>query len=176
MGLFMVGIGAAGCGFLQTVGILRNQDGKVLYLQAQEMVRNGDLDQAFMYFRSITEQSSDPEYIRRALFSLAEYYYLVGDSYDASRRFLEFVEIYPEATETFLAYIYLWQIAHHEQKYEQAEQFKTKLVSMQQLNLIFREFKKIDYTSGFLKKYRLFFYIDRLELYIHEELFAELSF
>ena len=126
-------------------------------------------------FVAITE-GKDNETTMKALFAIGEYYFLIGDYYDAERTFRQFVNDYPEEKGMPFALVYLFEIAKRQRRKNQAEDLKKQILDLRQRVFLFKDFKEHKYLSPFAKKYRIIYFIDRLEVYIDNELFTEAFF
>ena len=111
-----------------------------------------------------------------ALFSLGEYYFGVSDYHDAVKAFSRFIASYPESEAKLFAFAYLLEVARDEGNQDLAGMLTKEIVTSKQLNLLFSEFKKQTYISSFSKEYKAIFFIDKVEIYIDEEFFSEISY
>jgi outer membrane protein assembly factor BamD (BamD/ComL family) len=146
-----------------------------LYNSAKEAVKNGDRDFAFMQFHSLLRLSTTSSYYDEALFATGEYYFSLANYYDAQITFSKFVELYPQSEALPFAVIYLLkmeQAGQQENKYD----LRKKVITFRQLSLLFSEYKEYPYKSPFGLNYKAIYFIDRVEMYINEELFETVYF
>lgn len=146
------------------------------YKTARQAVSAGDNDYAFMCFRSILKLRHESKYYKEALFATGEYYYSIGDFRSAEKAFSSFVDAYPKDEALPFAIIYLLKIGNRMQISKTAEDLKKQLVTFKQLSLLFSECKTLSFISPLNLPYKAIYFIDRIEIYINEELFEKVYF
>lgn len=138
--------------------------------------RSGETDAAFMYFHAcVNERFSKSKSVEAALFAVGEYYFSTADYFDAFGAFRRFVNDYPKSKALPFAFIYLAKIARSQGKDALAKDFEKEVIRFKQTSLLFKEFKEHKYVSSLLKKYKARYFIDKIEIYINNGLFAEIS-
>jgi outer membrane protein assembly factor BamD (BamD/ComL family) len=152
------------------------QEDRNLYYQGLRDARKGKVDSAFLTFHRLLNNFPDSEYRQHALFGAGEYYFWIDDYYDAKRMFNRFVNNYPESEARLYAIAYLIKMAEKEEKESELEKLKQELIGSQQVSLLFREFKEHTYTSPLNKNHKALNFIDKIEIYIDDEIFAKISF
>lgn len=147
-----------------------------IYFKARQFAQNGNHDFAFMQYRSLLRQYPESKYAKEALFAHGEYFFLIPDYDKAAAAFREFVDRYPEDKGKLFAMAYLLQIARLQGRREAVEQYTRDIATLQQLSLVFREFKEYRYLSPLERRHRAVFQIDTIEFFIQGEPFAKLSY
>ena len=153
-----------------------SQEDKNLYFQGLRAARSGERDFAFMYFHTLVRDFPESEYSKEALFAAGEYYFSLGDYYDAGRMFSRIIDDYPESLAKLFATAYLLKIAKNEQKESVVEKLKKDLIALQQVSLLFRDFKELRYLSPLRKSYKALYFINKIKILIDENIFAEIHF
>lgn len=153
-----------------------SQEDRNLYYRGIQAARKGEIDSAFMAFYRLLNDFPDSKFHQQALFGAGEYYFSIGDYYDASRMFNQFVKNYSEAEARLYAIAYLIKMAEKEGKENELEKLRKGLIGSQQVSLLFRDFKEHNYTSALNKNYKALNFIDKIEIYIDGELFTKISY
>ncbi|MBU1086780.1 MAG: outer membrane protein assembly factor BamD [Candidatus Omnitrophica bacterium] len=157
-----------------TMPIYAQEDAE-LFLSAKQSIKAGEKDFAFIQFHSLLRLSTNSPYYQDALFATGEYYFACANYYDAYTSFSKFVELYPQSEALPFAVVYLLKM---EQMQSQDSEYdlKKKVITFKQLSLLFSEYKEYPYQSPMGLKYKAVYFIDRLEVYINEELFETVYF
>lgn len=145
-----------------------------LYHEGLSLARSGDMDFAFMRYQLLLENYSDTEFTEDVLFAVGEHYFSMSDYYNAAMTFNEFINLYQESNALPFALIYLAKISRQAGKEDLAVNFEKAVISFKQTSLLFSNFKEHTYVSSFYKKYKAVYFIDRVEIYINNELFAKI--
>lgn len=148
----------------------------VLHEAAQEAVKNGNIEFAFMYFHSLLGYSTTSAYYEEALFATGEYYYQIGAFSNAEKSFANFIKHYPDSAGLPFAIVYFLKINREAQNSRMASDLRKKVITFQQLSLLFSEFKELLYKSPLGLEYKAVYFIDRVEIYINGELFENIYF
>ncbi len=151
-------------------------DADRIFLRAKESIKKGQLDFAFSDLHFLVSLYPDSKHYESALFSLGEYYYDVGDYYNALKRFNEILCINPESEAKIFIKLYLMEIAKNTGKADRVNALKKEIVANEQLSLLFRDFKEYIYKSTLMRDYKAIYYIDKIEFYIDEKLFSTLFY
>ena len=85
-------------------------------------------------------------------------------------------EEYPESKSSPFVLAYLIKIAQKNGDEETVKKLEKELIASQQVSLLFRDFKELQYVSAMSKKYKALYFIDKIEIYIDNELFAQIPF
>lgn len=152
------------------------QEDKKLYSQGIKAARSGDIDFAFMNFYRLLSIFPESEFSEDALFATGEYYFLIGDYYDAARTFNRFINNYPGSEAELFALIYLLEIAKIRGKEKLVKILEKEIVTSQRLAFLFRDFKEYKYLSPLFKSYKVVYFIDKVEFYIDGKLFTKISY
>lgn len=152
------------------------QEDRNLYTQGVKAAQRGELEFAFINFHLLLNNFPESKYRRECLFGTGEYYFSIADYRDAARVFSQFINDYPKSEAKPFAIAYLLNIAKKEGEEDLVEELKKELIGLEQLSLLFRDFKELQYVSALCKNYKALNFIDKIEIYIDDELFAEASF
>lgn len=145
-----------------------------LYSKAVHAAKRNKLNSSFMHLSRIVNRHPSSKFFTSALFSVGEYYYVIGDYFNAKNAFEQFIEKDSQSKSAVFARAYLIKIVKDNQ--ESAAKYEKEIVTFKRLSLFFRDFKIIKYRSAFLKKYKAVYFIDKVEVYINNALFIEIPF
>lgn len=162
--------------FILFYGLGYAQDNKEVYFKAVEMARAGEPDFAYMHFKEALFDFFGSKYKKDALFATGEYYFSVNDYSDASLVFFQLVEDYADSKAEIFALAYLLKISRIRNQEAFTEALKELIINSQRLVLAFKEYKEIKYNSPFQKRYKVIYYIDKIEFYLNGELFEKILF
>ena len=143
---------------------------------AVKSAQEGDNAFAFMGFHTILEEHPKSSRSMAASFAQAEYYFLENDLDMASEAFKDFYTSYPHRDESMIALVYLFKMAQIQHDPKIMKEYQQKIASFRQLTFIFNEKKYFKFTSGFQRKYKLVYSINKVELYVNGQLFTEVPF
>jgi hypothetical protein len=87
-----------------------------------------------------------------------------------------FINDYPDSEGLSFALMYLLKAAEIRRQETLAEKLKNKIISLKRLSFLFRESKGWTYKSPLNKKYRVIYYIDKVEFYVDDKLFEKISY
>ena len=135
-----------------------------------------EFDFAFINFYSLLENYPKSPYCLAAQFALGEYYYLQNNLPMASDEFKKFYIQYPQHQESLIALAYLFKIAQTQKNHDVMKNYRKKAASFRQLTFIFNNKKSFQFLSGFQRKHKLVYYINKVELYVNGKLFTEVPF
>ena len=152
------------------------QEDKNLYHKALKHTEKGDTDLAFMNFYRLINNFPESRYYREALFATGEYYFSIGVYTDAAQTFNQFINNYSGSEAHPFAIVYLIEIAKKDKQENLEEKLKKELLGSQQVSLLFRDFIELEYSSSFSKDYLALYFIDKVKIYIDDELFTEIVF
>ncbi len=140
------------------------------------MAKGGDADFAFMRFRILVHDYPDSRRAVDARFALGEYYFLRGNFAMAIQEFGDFCARYPKREETLAALGYLYQMARMQGQTDAMKKYRDRVIASRQVILIFNEKKSFQFFSGFQRRHKVVFYIDKIEVLIDDKLFCEVPF
>jgi outer membrane protein assembly factor BamD (BamD/ComL family) len=138
-------------------------------------VKSGQPDFAFMDFHTIAETCPASRHSQDAEFAEGEYYFTENAFSSASATFLDFYAKYPRNEQAMIALAYLYQITKIEKDTKSMEKYRGMIASFRQLTFIFNDEKSFKYVSGFRRKYKLEYTINKAQVYVNGELFTEVS-
>ena len=146
------------------------------WVDAIGFAKQGAYDYAYLDFQTILENYPNSQYSLPAEFAKGEYYYLQNNLSAASDAFLHFYAKYPKHQEALAALAYLYKIAQTQQHPKDMEEYRHKAASFRQLTFIFNDIKTFKFVSGFQRKHKLLYYINKVDLYVNGKLFTEVPF
>jgi len=138
--------------------------------------KQGEYDFAFIDFQSILDDYPNSRYYLPAEFAKGEFYFLENNLPMASDEFKHFYEKYPGHEEAMIALIYLFEISRLQNNPGGLKEYRNKIASFRQLTFIFKDKKSFNFLSGFQRKHKLVYYINKVELYVNGQLFTEVAF
>jgi hypothetical protein len=144
--------------------------------EAIGFAKQGENDFAFMDFQSVLDEFPQSRYCLPAEFAQAEYYFLQNNWPLASEEFESFYTQYPRHQEALIALAYLFQMAKIQKHPEDMEKYRNEAASFRQLTFIFNDKKFFNFLSGFQRRHKLVYYINKVELYVNDKLFTEIPF
>jgi len=144
--------------------------------EAIGFAKQGENDFAFMDFQTILDDCPGSRHCLAAEFAQGEYYFLQNNLPMASEAFKNFYAKYPQHEEALIALAYLFQIAKIQNLPADIKEYRNKAASFRQLTFIFNDKKFFKFVSGFQRKHKLVYYIDKVELYVNGALFTEVPF
>jgi outer membrane protein assembly factor BamD (BamD/ComL family) len=143
---------------------------------AIESAKQGEYAFAFMDFHSILEFYPHSSHCLAAQFAQGEYYFLQNNLQMASDEFKDLYAKYPQHEESIIALAYLFKIAQIQKRPDDMKEYRNMVASFRQLTFIFNEKKSFKFLSGFQRKHKLVYYINKVELYVNGALFTEVPF
>lgn len=152
------------------------QASRSVYFRGIRAAKSGKNDFAFMYFRDFLQSEPNSPLTENALFALGEYCFLAGNSSQAAQFFNRFITRYPKSKAKIFACSYLLDIARKSNKEQLAKRIEREIITFYQLSLVFSKYKRLTYNSAFDKKYKALYYMNKVEIYIDDELFTEIVY
>lgn len=152
------------------------QDDRQIYSMAIREAESGNMDFAFMHFRSLLRNYPDSKYTQDASFAIGEYYFIAADYKNAAEVWSTFINDYPDSKGLPFALLYLLKLAEIRRDGSLVEKLKNKIIGLNQLTFLFRESKGYTYKSPLRRKYRMIYYIDKVEFYVDDKLFEKISY
>lgn len=146
------------------------------YLQAQESVKSGNKEFAFIYF--LSELRNNPQSKKRpeALFATAEYLFLIHDYNDAFNVLVEFIGDYPLSEMRTCALFYMLKIAQTWGKEDLAKAIEKQIINLKRTVFLFQETKEYNFKSPLNINHKLIYHIDKLEFYSDGNLQAQIFY
>ena len=86
-------------------------EGGKLYAKAYKSAKAGDIEFAFMQYRSLLRNYPNSRFKKEALFAKGEYYFLISRYKEAALAFQEYIKDYPDSKGAVFALLYLFKIA-----------------------------------------------------------------
>lgn len=152
------------------------QDVKQLYSTAVREAESGNRDFAFMHCRELLENYPDSKYASDAAFAIGEYYFITANYEFAAEALSNFINDYPDSKGLPFVLMYLLKVPQIHKNESLTEKLKNQIISLKRLSLLFQESKGYAYTSPLGIKYRMMYYIDKVELYVDDKLFENIPY
>lgn len=152
------------------------QDVKQLYSTAVREAESGNRDFAFMHCRELLENYPDSKYASDAAFAIGEYYFITANYENAAEALSNFINDYPDSKGLPFVLMYLLKVTQIYKNESLTEKLKNQIISLKRLSLLFQESKGYAYTSPLGIKYRMMYYIDKVELYVDDKLFENITY
>jgi hypothetical protein len=146
------------------------------YRSAIQAAKTKEMDLSYLYLDTFLKGCPSSKLRDRALFAAGEYNFAVNNLRQAATNFVELIDNYPDFKGKLFALAYLYKIAESAGQEELREKLKTEIVTFKRVSLLFRNSQKYVYRSPLLKKYKVEYYIDRVEFYLNGEPFAQIPF
>lgn len=153
-----------------------SQDDGQIYSMAVREAEDGNIDFAFMYFRSLLRNYPDSKYAHDSAFAIGEYFFIAADYKNAAEAWSNFINDYPDSKGLPFALMYLLRVAGIRHDEPLLEKLRNKIIGLKQLTFLFRESKGYAYKSPLRRKYRMIYYIDKVEFYVDDKLFEKISY
>jgi TolA-binding protein len=147
-----------------------------LYASAVNEARAGNFEFSFLHLHSLISSYPQSKYLENALFAMGEYHFKNNNFADAADSFSELLEKFPDSQSTVFALAYLLKIAQARQAENLPANLEKAIATFHKISLVFKNFKEFSYNSAFWNKYKAFYYIDKVELYKDDELFARVNY
>jgi len=146
------------------------------YSQAQNALKAGDKEFAFMHFLSVLKDNPGSRHRQEALFATGEYYFLTSDYGDAFSALKEFLQEYPYSKMRPFALLDLFKIAQTWQNGQLAQDIQEQIISSKRIILLFKDTQEYKFKSPLGMNYKLKYYIDRLEFYLDGKLQTQIYY
>ena len=147
-----------------------------IYKKAENAAKKGNIDFAFMNYRSILSSNSNSNYRQRALFAIGEYFYLMADKRNTQKYFNNYLEITTNLNGKLFACVYLLNIAKHCNDDVLTNKLENEIRIIKQNSFIFKEKKEYKYNSPLKRKHKAVYYIDKIEFFVEGEKLAKIFF
>ncbi len=152
------------------------QEDRNLYTKGIKAAQYGNMDFAFMNFHMFLNAYPGSKIASEVLFAMGEYHFANFNYRDATNAFGKIINDYPKSKTRIFTLVYLLEISRKQKNENLIKNLETEIASSQQIILLFREFKEYEYRSPLSKKYRAIHFIDKVEFYIDDEFFTEVSY
>ena len=147
-----------------------------LYSNAIHEAKIGNHEFSFLNLHSLITAFPETKYLENSLFAIGEYHYKENNYTDAIDSFIQLLEKFPDSKGTVFALAYLLNIAQKRQDQSLSLSLEKAIVTFHKLSLVFRNSKEFTYKSISFSKYKVIYYIDKVEFYKDGELFAQVSY
>ena len=146
--------------------------------QAQRYVAEGEIDFAFMEYRSLLEEHSEGPSAQEAAFAIGEYYFNQHNTREAKEAFERFDQEPAEEIPKLLVQVYLLLCARILKDDPTAEILESRLkevLSSKKLFLAFEENRVQVWTSPLGNRFELREFVDRMEISLNGSSFYSFS-
>lgn len=151
------------------------EDEKIL-ARAVDLAAAGDRDAAFMSLHALVSVCPGSPRVPAALFSMGEYYFATGNLRDAAHAFFTILKQYPGEESIVFCYAYLLEISRKQKKDSQVKALTRALANARRLVFVFADSKEVAYTSVLGTAYKAVYYMDKVDIYAHGEVFTSVSY
>lgn len=162
------------CLWIVTVGMA--PAASEVYLKAVKFAKEGQDHFAFMHFNNLLRSFPQSNYRQEALFATGEYYFQIAEFTKAAETFEVFLAENPSTQEKLYALGYLLNMASQENDERSMHELEKQIINLQQVSFVFREEKEIKFHSPLNKRYKAVIHINKIEIYVEGELFAQVSY
>ena len=146
------------------------------YSMAVKAAKTGRRDFAFMSYRALLKEFPDTKYRDNALFAQGEYYFHLPDFKKAGQFFDLLLKDYPDLEGRLFALAYRLRIAQENKETSKEEETKKEIIAFKRNSFVFEESKDYTYVSPLFTNHKVLFFIDRIEFYVEEKLFAKMDY
>jgi tetratricopeptide (TPR) repeat protein len=147
---------------------------KMDFVRAKKAALDGNMDFAFMNYRSVLRGNPRGKYRVEALFANAEYYYSMDQMKEAKMYFNEYLSSSENANGKLFALIYQLKLAKQEKNIQLIKKIEKDVVLFQQQSFIFKKSKEYLYMSPMNREHKAVYAIDKIRFYLEGALFAEI--
>ena len=158
-----------------TTLLFAGEDGNHFSL-GKQYARSNQAEFAYMEFRKIIQSAPDSSYRESALFATGEYFATLADFQETEAIFKQFCEEFPASKLKIFALAYLYKVATINNDTSARENFRTEIITFQQVGLIFKNSKQFKYLSPFHHQYRAIIEINKITVDKEGEILAEISY
>lgn len=151
------------------------EDG-TLIAQARGMAKQGNFEFAFMNYSRVLREFPLSKFTPEALYGRGEYGFALHDYPLAKENFQILAQRFPKKPQRIFALVYLWKIAHDQSDESAQQELAREIVSFRQVSLIFRKSASYRFRSPLGKEHLAIFKIDKIQVYLQGELFAEIDY
>ena len=144
--------------------------------KAEKSARKGQVDFAFMRYRSLLSSNPKVSFRRRALFAMGEYYYMMSDHKNATKYFNEYLKVAKNEEAILFASVYLFDLAKKNRDVRDAERLENEIKLAKRNSFIFDESKEYSYWSPLNRMHKAVYNIDEIRIYVEGENIASIVF
>ncbi len=155
--------------------IFASEQGR-LYNSARAEAGIGNKDFAFSLLSSLVREYPESKYLENALFAIGEYHFSHNNLPDSAAAFSRILEEFPDSKSTVFVMAYLLKIAQKRQSSDLGASLEKAIATFHKLSLVFRKSKEFVYRSALRSKYKVIYFIDKVEFYKDGEPFAQVAY
>ena len=144
--------------------------------EARKAAQTGQIDFAFMNYRSLLREQPESSDKLQALFAMGEYYFLQTDFLQAELFFKEYLQGSRDPNGCLFAKFYLWKMAGAGHDKYLTSQLVKELKMPKAHTFIFRDSEEYIYKSPLNRKHLAVYFIDKIEFYVEGNLLAQVSY
>ncbi len=153
-----------------------SQEDKNLYQKGIRAARKGNRDIAFINFHMLLNNFPESGHREQVLFAIGEYYFSIDNLNEAIKTFNQLINDYPDSAARPFATVYLLELSKKIKDKTTTEKLTKELITSQQVSLLFRDCKEVQYLSSLNKNYKVISFVDKIEFHVDEKIFLEISF
>ncbi|MCD4778988.1 MAG: hypothetical protein K8S27_00350 [Candidatus Omnitrophica bacterium] len=147
---------------------------KVAYARAKKAAVSGNMDFAFMNYRSVLRSNPNGKYRVNALFAIGEYYFSMDQTDEAKMYFKDYLSSSENTNGKLFALIYQLRLAQKSRNIQLIKKIEKDVVLFQQQSFIFKKSKEYLYMSPMNREHKAVYAIDKIRFYMEGALFAEI--
>ncbi|MFH1622672.1 MAG: outer membrane protein assembly factor BamD [Candidatus Omnitrophota bacterium] len=153
------------------------------YSAACSYAKKGDIDSAFMRLKSLLFNYPDSPYAAKASFAISEYYFEIGDYFDAAMAFRKYINEFPEDEGVVFAELLIYKMATQigpnknipfNERYF-LDSIRKKMFNKPVFFIFTGKKESFSYRSALSNVYSAYDYVDKVKIMRNEEVFFELS-
>ena len=149
---------------------------RLLHRAAKRAAKAGQVDFAFMHYKTILVTAPESPYKDDALFAMGEYYFALSNYDEAEVYFKRYLLTEGTANGKLFAKAYLLKILEMKNSIDDAENLEEDILGSRNHTFIFRSHKDYKFVSPLGKMHKAIFAIDQVAFYTEGELIAEISY
>ncbi len=150
-------------------------DSQVL-TRAREAAKTGQVDFAFLQYHFLLNKFPSSPYKEQALFANAEYYFFMSDYSQAEKLFQQYFEASNDKNGKFFALAYLFKIAQVTHEKGLIKNWERQIIAYRPHRFLFSRVKEYKFLSPLQRRHKAVYDINKVEIFIGEERFAQIIF
>ena len=147
-----------------------------IYSKAVKLARSQQQDFAFMQFNRILRDFPKSKFREPALFACGEYYFDILNYQESNNLFNTLLNEFPNSKSKIFILAYLLKIAQAQRDEVLAKNLEQEIISSQKVGLVFKDYQEYKIKSPQNRWHKVIFRINKIEFFINENLFIEISY
>jgi len=157
------------CSFIQALSFAEENKNPFKYIEEKE-----EIQEFIKLHRRAILGDVDSKETQIARFSVGEYYFKHNQLFDSRGAFRKYANDYPPQISSFIAKIFLFKIAKLQNDIEKVEELKREIFGKSFI-ILFSDYKVLEYISAFGNNYTVHYYVNKVELFLNDELFEKVE-